>query len=50
MTKYMVKYGERLNDLSSWTTEANSPEHAKRLFREKFGFNFIKIQSVKEYK
>lgn len=45
---YVVKYGEGIRNLPEWECEASSAGEAKRLFREVFGFNFIKIQYVEE--
>lgn len=44
---FKVYYGE-YRDPSTWECEAKNAEHAKTLFRKKFGFDFIKIQKVVE--
>lgn len=45
---YVVRYGDSLRDSSEWYCEAKSENNAKTLFRNEFGYNYIKIQSVKE--
>lgn len=46
--RYEVLYGDDLRYLNRFVTEAESKEHAKTLFRKKYGFNYIKIQYVNE--
>jgi hypothetical protein len=48
MKTFEVQYGSDIRNLRKWVTEANNAEHAKTLFRKKFGYDFIKIQCVVE--
>lgn len=49
MKTFEVRYGD-YRDPGKWKVEAKSKENAKTLFRQKFGFNSIKIQEVVEVK
>lgn len=45
---YVVMYGDSLKYARRWYCEAKNESHAKTLFRNEFGYNYIKIQYAKE--